>query len=46
MKAWLAMAEGIYPIRDEHVQVHVEVQCGTEALDKGDGAAASTTVPG
>ena len=31
MKAWLAVAEGIYPIRDEHVQVHDYDNCPFES---------------
>ncbi len=46
MKAWLAMAEGIYPIRDEHVQVHVEVQGRSKALYEGDGAATGAAAAG
>lgn len=40
------MSEGIDPIWNEHVQMHVEIQGGAEALDEGDGAATGAAVAG
>ena len=46
MKAGFSMFAGIYPIWNEHVQMHVEVQGRTKALDEGDGAASGAAAAG
>ncbi len=46
MKARLAVAERIHSIWDEHVQMDVEIQSRSEALNEGDRTAASTTSAG
>ena len=46
MKAGLCVVEGKYPIRNQHVQVYVEVQGRTKALYEGDGATSCAACAG
>ena len=43
MKARLAVAERIHPMKVEHVQMDVHIYSRSEALKEGDRTAASTT---
>jgi hypothetical protein len=38
MKSTATTTEGLGPIKEQHVQVNIQVQRGAEALDQGNGA--------
>jgi hypothetical protein len=40
MKSTATTTEGVDPIKEQHVQVNIQVQRGAEALDQGNGAGA------